>query len=151
MYIMMLKSNNKRDGMPAFLHGYALRMSIFSGQAHIAQHMWANAAANTDTAATIATAAAATATTAATSTAAATDTAAAVATVQLTDTPTISNTDNPSSLLTASNCDNFYCSHLPPTTLTATVIGLVESIIYFRLRKMVGVSKHLCTLFNLIQ
>jgi hypothetical protein len=90
-------------------------------------HMWATATANTDTA-TAATTAAADATTATATTAAtaATATATAVATVQPTDTPAISNTDSPGITLTASNCDNFYCSHLPPTTITATAIGLVE-------------------------
>ena len=91
-------------------------------------HMWATAAANTDTAAaaTIDSAISATAATAAITATAATATAAAVATVQPTNTPAISNTDSSGITLTASNCANFYCSHLPPTTLTATAIGLVE-------------------------
>ena len=82
-------------------------------------HMWATAAANTETATAATTAATATATTA-------TAVAATVATVHPTVTPAISNTDSPGSTLTASNCDNFYCSHLPHTTLTATAILLVE-------------------------
>ena len=81
-------------------------------------HMWATAAANTENAT-----AATTAATAATAIAA---TAVAATVVHPTVTPAISNTDSPGTTLTASNCDNFYSSHLPHTTLTATAMLLVE-------------------------